>query len=354
MNDLISKQGFEVKFAFVAWVPPLKLKEKNWLQVESRILDTKNKAFNYFLNIFQRALGDCKTEIQFKSPELNQSNEVRSHILKIISANSQKQKEKSARSLAERLASVTDERSGNGLFVVLEGQKLQTTRILLNRFRADEVVFTRHSKQELIIGFLDEAFTKRSHFYKSAVFEDIPSDRSFWRGFAIDKQIVSSTNKEISSYWITDFLEAQSAITSVQGTMNFAKAMKTFLQQADTLSEKEQIISALLGLKNKTDKPISIESICRDYLSNDLYQRFKVYFRDDYFFNSVFTLDPDTYQSELGSTIVGLENGLIITAPTFDYNKYVKEELLPDGATQVSLSGKLQDKKLAKEKRVAL
>jgi hypothetical protein len=352
MNDSTSEQGFQVKFAFVAWVPPLKLKDRNRLQVESRILDAKNKAFNYFLNIFEKALGDCKTEIQFKSPGLNQANEVRSHLLDIVSSKTQRRKEKSARALAERLASVTDERSGNGLFVLIEGQKLQTTRILLNRFRSDEVVFTRHAKQELIVGFFEEAFTKRSHFYKSAVFEDIPSNGSFWHGFAIDKQIVASTNKEISSYWITDFLDAQSAITSVQGTMNLAKAMRAFLQEAETLAEKEQIISALLGLKNKTDKPVSIESVCKDYLSDVLYQRFKARFRDDYFFNSVFTLDPETYQTELGSTIVGLENGLIITAPTFDYKKYVKEEVLPDGATQVSLSGRLHDKKLAKGKRV--
>jgi len=352
MNDSTSEQGFQVKFAFVAWVPPLRLKDNNGLQVQSKLLDTKNKAFSYFLNIFEKALSDCKTEIQFRSAKLDQSNPVRSHIIQILSSRAQKKKEKSARDLAERLASVTDERSGIGLFLIIVGQKLQTLRILLSRFRSDEVVITKHSKQQLIIDFLDEAFTKRSHYYKSAVFEDIPSNNAFWRGFAIDKQIVSNANKEISSYWITDFLDAQSAITSVQGTMTFAKAMRTFLQQSDNLAEKEQIISALLGMKNKTDKPISLESVCRDYLSDDLYHRFKAYFKDEYLFNSVFTLDPDTYQTELGSTIVGLENGLIITAPTFEYKRFVKEEVLPDGATQVSLSGRLHDKKLAKGKRV--
>lgn len=351
MDQPTSEQGFQVKFAFVAWVPPLRLKETNGQEVQSKVLDTKNKAFNYFLNIFEKALSDCTTEIQFRSPQLDQSNEVRSHILEIVSSKTQKRKEKSACALAERLASFTDERSGIGLFLIIAGQKLQTTRILLSRFRSDEVVFTRHSKQQLIIDFLDEAFTKRSHYYKSAVFEDIPSTGAFWRGFAIDKQIVSNAKKEISSYWITDFLDAQSAITSIQGTMTFAKAMKAFLQESQSLSEKEQIISALLGLKNKTDKPISLESVCRDYLSDDLYQRFKVQFRDDYFFNSPFTLDADTYTAELGSTIVSLESGLIITAPTFDYKRFVKEETLPDGATQVSLSGRLQDKKLAKGKK---
>ena len=104
MIDSLAEQGFEVKFAFVAWVPPLKLKNSDGSQVESMILDAKNKAFGYFLNIFERALGDCTAEIQFKSPQLNQTNVVRAHILEIISSKSLKHKEKSARALAERLA----------------------------------------------------------------------------------------------------------------------------------------------------------------------------------------------------------------------------------------------------------
>lgn len=350
MGKIISDNGFEMSFSFAAWVPPERLKKENKCEIESTILDQENKAFPYFLKIFDRAIDKCKIEIQFQSPDQNQQNPVRSNILAILSTTNKDEKLQISKGLAERLASVTDDRSGNSLFLIMEGCKLQTARILLSRFRADEAVFTRHASQKLVVDFIQESFNKRSQYYKAAVFEDVVNVRSFWCGYAIDKQIMTTSSKEISSYWITDFLQARSAITNTQGTMHLAKVMRTFLHKNDDLAEKEQVISALLGLKHRKTQPVSLETICNNYLSPELSAKIKTIVADDYYFSSFFSVDDDIYRKELGNLVLELSNGLNIIAPTFKYKEYIKEEHLPSGDTQISVVGTLKDKKIAKEK----
>ncbi|MEN6293500.1 MAG: hypothetical protein ABFD07_15990, partial [Methanobacterium sp.] len=239
-------------------------------------------------------------------------------------------------------------RNGTGLFVLIEGKKAETTRLLLNRFREDEVVFSDVEGSELNIELLSQAFSKKSRFYKLAVYEDIFSERSFWKGFAKDKQKNSGSSKEISDYWIKDFLLCDLAVNSIQGTKSFSKVIRNMLRKIDKIEEKEMIISAILSLKNRTDQYISVESFCDQYLNEELKAKIRTDMNDNYTFQSMFEIDSETYKQELGSKITTLDNGVIVTAPTFLYDEYVKEEELEDGKMKLIVEGIVEDKKLNK------
>jgi hypothetical protein len=347
---MLSENGFNIEFAYVSWVPPLKHLGKESPKVISKPLDISNTAFKYFTTIFDSAINGCKIEIHFKT-DGEQKNEVRDIILGLLNCTQQADKMKYANLLSYRLAEMSDNRNGTGLFVILEGKKSSTTRITLNRFREDEVVTTKLDRDDITVELLKQAFSKKSKYYKLAVYEDVISQRSFWKGFAIDRQRTSLDCKEISDYWIKDFLLSDQAINPVQGTRVLSKVIKSILKKELPLEEKEQIITGILALKHRADQFISIESFCKTYLSNELTYKLKQEVDDEIFFRSEFQIDADTYKIELGSKVTGLDNGVIVTAPTFVYDKYVQEEALGEGRTRVSVEGKIIDKRIDKAKR---
>lgn len=347
---MLSQASFDINFAYVSWVPPLKHENNPDFKVTSKPLTTDNSAYRYFVEIFDAAINTCRIEIHFKT-DGNQENKVRKELLSLVQTSQIDEKMKCANHLTNRLAKLSDKRNGTGLFVIVEGKKANTTRIILNRFREDEVVFTKLEKDNLIIELLTEAFSKKSRYYKLAVYEDIMSDRSFWKGYAIDRQRTTGDPKELSDYWIKDFLLFEQAINPIQGTKVFSKVVKKMLKQDLTLDEKEQIISGILSLKHKSEQFVSIESFCNSYLSPQLTFKLKSELNDDIFFQSEFEIDVDTYNTELGSKVTGLDSGVIVTAPTFFYDKYVEEQKLDGGLVRLSTVGRIIDKKIDKAKK---
>jgi hypothetical protein len=339
--------NFELKFAYAAWVPPFKNEEESKIHITSKLLASSDDAMKYFTKIFDESISSCRIEIIFKSND-SQENEFRTLILNLINKTTPAEKMIIANTLAKRLSKITDNRNGTGLFVIIEGKKAETTRIILNRFREDEVVFSNVNGEELTIQLLTQAFSKKSRYYKLAVFEDLLTERSFWKGFAIDKQKTSGSAKEISDYWIKEFLDCEPSVNSIQGTKSLSRIIKSILKTSNTIEEKELIISGILALKNRGNQYTSIETFCDSYLNTELKQRIMYELNDNYTFQSSFEIDNETYTKELGNKITSLESGVIVTAPTFLYEQFVNEEDLGDGITQLTVKGKVKDKKLSK------
>lgn len=343
----LTPYNFELKFAYAAWVPPFKNEEDSKIHITSKLLESTNDAMKYFTKIFDESISSCRIEIIFKSND-SQENEVRKILLDLINKTTPAEKMILADTLAKRLSKITDNRNGTGLFVIIEGKKADSTRIILNRFREDEVVFSDVSGNELTVQLLTQAFSKKSRYYKLAVYEDIITERSFWKGFAIDKQKTAGSAKEISDYWIKEFLDSEPSVNSIQGTKTLSRIIKSILNSSDTIEEKELIISGILALKNRSNQFTSVETFCNTYLNEELKQKIMYELNDNYTFQSSFEIDNETYTKELGSKITSLESGVIVTAPTFLYDQYVDEADLGEGITQLTVKGKIKDKKLSK------
>ncbi|HEU5290462.1 MAG TPA: hypothetical protein VFU05_07470, partial [Cyclobacteriaceae bacterium] len=324
-----SLAGFSINYVFFAYVPPF---DEDLATLQTEVLKKENKATDYLLKIFDSALDEARIEINFGSNG-KQSNPIRDSVLSIAQENLVSKKTKAATKLAWALHGVSDERNGTGLFAILEGVKGTTTRLVLIRFKGDEGLY-KHGKK-LEVDYISEVFTKKSNHYKLAVYEDIVSVKSFWKGWAIDKQISANTYKQISFFWVEEFLQSKTALTPTQGTLQFSKIIRTILKRTDDLNEQEEIISGIVNLKNKADKQISVAQFCKTYLSDKVANRIKEEMADDAFYDSVFVIEPSLYAKELGKTVLNLQGGITAFIPSFTYKKHVTETENTDGSKDV-------------------
>jgi hypothetical protein len=305
-------------------------------------------ARTYFGALFKKSEGECKVEVQFNS-DGQQFNAVRELLIAICSAADPVEKRRLATSLASRLYAVTDERNQTGLFAIIEGKSEETSKILLIRFRQDEVVTTNpHGDAEIDLSVIAEAFTKRSHFYKSALFEDEASRSMFWTGRIVDKQI-TKTVRDVSQYWVADFLDSRSALTPKQGTTSLSRFIRVAIGKLDNVEDKQTLIAASLLLKQQAGKNFSAKEFCETYLSGPLAESFKGFIPSEIEYENIFEVDADTLEKEIGSTLLSLSNGIQLTVPTFLYDDTVTEKHMQDGGTEVTVSGRVVDRKLGKK-----
>lgn len=337
-----TKQSFNVKNIFFAIVPPFddQIKLKNKL-LKYKVIVPSGNTSDYLFDIFDNASNDCKVEIMFKSDPM-QNNPIRNELLNFVTAKESTDKEKSFIKLAKAMYSVTDERNGIGLFVLIEGKRNNETRLMLCRFKGSNALHTEGDN----LKYLEQVFTKQNKHYKLAVFQDIVSSKSFWSGHAIDKQTSSVNYKPFSHFWIEDFLQSQTAITDKQGTSQFSKILKNVLNSTTDLRQKEQIISAAINLRSKTGIRISLKDFSNQYLSGKITDLLKNLTNNDSFYNTEFGVDQEELNKEFGNTVLMLEDGVTAYVPTFNYGKYVTESNPIKGEKIIKIEGVLKDKKV--------
>jgi hypothetical protein len=219
-----SKSGFTINHLFIAYVPPYN-EDDQPLNLETLTLKKEDKTTEYLLRIFDSAIDEAKIEILFNSSG-SQDNKIRNELLSMVEKNKPFQKNTHCNKLAQILYRITDERNGKGMLCIIEGKKGNSTRLVLIRFKGDEGLVSRGKK---LLDYMSEVFTKKSNHYKLAVYEDIFSKKSFWKGYSVDKQISSSSYKPISFFWVESFLDSKTALTAAQGTMQFSKIVRTIL-----------------------------------------------------------------------------------------------------------------------------
>jgi len=90
-------------------------------------------------------------------------------------------------------------------------------RVLLWKFPSEENLQANISAHGLTIKLLQDAFSRKSHYFKAAMFEGTPATTSFWTGKVEDKQAKQSV-KEVADFWVTGFLNARPVLTEVRGS----------------------------------------------------------------------------------------------------------------------------------------
>lgn len=341
-----SPNGFDIDYVFFAHVPPYR-EEDQPMTLQTEVLKKEGKTTEYLFKIFDKAIDEARIEILFNSDE-KQNNSIRNNILTLTQKNENAHKNIYAKKLATSLYHKTDERNGNGLLTIIQGKKAGTTRLVLIRFKGDEGLYNQGKK--LLVDYIPEVYTKKSNHYKLAVYEDILSDKAFWKGYAIDKQISANTYKQVSFFWVEQFLNSKTALTSAQGTMQFSKIIKTILSKTTDVAEQEEIISGIVNLRTKRDVQISVADFCKNYLSEKVTTRIKDEMKNDDFFNSLFPVDSDIYSKEFGKTVLSLQDGITAFVPSFSYGKHVTETTNEDGSKNVKIEAKLKAKKINVEK----
>lgn len=346
---MLTEAGFKLIFTFAATVPPLKLVTESEEKVEAKIFDESEPGLKYLLKIFDEVTSNCKINVLFASND-NQQNGLRSNILSLLNSNRSDTQFKIAFDLSEKLAKATDDRNKHGLFIILIGKKLSSYRVVLIRFRAEEVVYKKVIKGGFKIDLLKEAFTKNSKHYKVAYFEDELAEKgSFWTGYILDRQRTGDAKNEVSDYWIKDFLECEYAMTNLQGTRKLADYIKSYIKTLDSIDATNVVIDSVINLRNNLGNEMSILSYAEDFLPPNLRTDFRNFVGDDDVNNTLFNIDIDTYDFELPFKTITTDNKITLTVPTFMGSSLLTEKILEDGRKEFTFSGRVTNLKFTKK-----
>lgn len=185
------------------------------------------------VSVFERAHAECDIEIVFRpDADGQQNNEIRDLFVEFTRHPSVA----NGRSLASHLQSVTTHRSGIGLMFLMKGTEGHNHQLVISRFPADQGVLARGTAQGLSVEFLQQVFMKSAKAYKSAIYVSDSLVGGFWDGRAVDRQITGS--REISDYWIIDFLASALRTTGPAGTKRMAIALREATRAAEGLGTR--------------------------------------------------------------------------------------------------------------------
>lgn len=197
------------------------------------------KLYDMLSGVFDRSPQECDIEIAFRADNAgHQYNDCRDLIL----AYANEPTIGNGRLVASRLQAVTTHRSGLGLLFLTKAEDEDKHQLLISRFPAEQGVIAEPGARRLSVSFVERVFLKSAKAYKSALYASDSLQRGFWEGRAIDLQI--SGPRELSDYWIFDFLASELRTTGPAGTKRFAVALREAIAESDDLGVRQELIAA--------------------------------------------------------------------------------------------------------------
>lgn len=156
----------------------------------------EGRLFRLLDSIYSRADDECDIEISFNHrSDGSQQNPCRDLITTYLQGPTLLR----GRSIATRLQSTTDRRSGLGLLFIIAGTEGRHHKVVISRFPTDIGILAEEGASRLTVKFLERVFMKSATSYKAAMYQDTSFLAGFWRGRAVDKQI-NSRISEVSNY----------------------------------------------------------------------------------------------------------------------------------------------------------
>ena len=123
---------------------------------------------------------------------------------------------------------------------------------------------------------------KNAHAYKSVVYAGPLNQSAFWNGKAVDKQINSS--KELSNYWISDFLDSELSTTGAAGTKRLAVAFRLALRKADDPEVRSELMAAVQLARGESGRTTSVQRLAERFnLSEEAVDLLREGFRPELF-----------------------------------------------------------------------
>ena len=262
---------------------------------------------------------------------------------------------KHGRDVATSLQEITTNRSGLGLMFLIAGIVEGKRRLVVSRFPADQGSIAEENRQHLTVEFIERVFMKSARAYKSVMYECDSLRGGFWDGIAIDKQI-SGEGKELSDYWIRDFLQSELRTTGPAGTKRIAVALRDAIKSATDIETRQELVAASMLLRNRGGQTksgrqlvneLGLSDDARDVLEHELPRRELL---DD-----TFRFDRDEFERQLAYRSVELDNGAILTSENSTFaSVFTQETMDTDGQRpriRFSTEGRVVDELLRKARR---
>lgn len=252
--------------------------------------------------------------------------------------------------VAERLQSVTDNRSGIGLLFLISGTVGLKRRLVASRFPTDQAVLAEVNSGGLDVEFLEQVFIKRLSSYKAIMLQHQTPKNGFWKGLATDRQ-AGQSGEHISEYWLKDFLNADFSETAAAGTRRLATALKQALKLNPNLATKSEIAHASsLAPAAFAGKSLTIDSFCDHFgFSKSTKETIKNQLSKPSLFAKTFQFDPKEFKIVAPYRTVEMNNGAILTAPNEEFEEVFKSQNVSDGVVRYTTEGRVSDQRLARK-----
>lgn len=251
--------------------------------------------------------------------------------------------------VAERLRSVTDNRSGIGLLFLISGSHGLMQRLVISRFPANQAILAEVGEKGLGVEFLDQVFIRRMTAYKALMLDHQNPSAGFWSGMATDRQ-AGGEAENISNYWITDFLSADFSETPAAGTRRLADALKGAIKKNPNIQVKTEIAAAIsLAPTVFSNKATSIDEFCDHFgFSQSTRQSIVNELSKPSLSSKQFVFSNSEFKEKLPYRTVELENGAILTAPSGKFDQVFEVRKKDGGKIEYATEGRIADQRVEK------
>jgi hypothetical protein len=318
--------------------------KEDQVQLSGIRLPTKGQLFNMLGELFDRANKECKIDIIFRTDDpKKQENPCRTLLVDHLKQPSLK----SGHSIAERLAHCTGNRSGLGLLFIVCGKAEGLHRLVLARFPADQGVLAEEKGSKLEIEFVEKVFMKSAKSYKSVVYWAKETDNGFWRGRAVDKQI--NGPREVSEYWIGDFLASDLATTGAAGTRRLGNALRAAARATASDEVRAQLISAAQLIPAHAGKKMTARSLLdRIGVSGDGIKEVERAMERKELMDERFQIDKEEFEKAAAYKAVELDNGALLMADTGRFENIFHTRQVAENRVRYETEGKIVKQSIRK------
>lgn len=309
----------------------------------------EHKLFKFLDEIYSRADDECDIDISFNPDgDGNQQNPCRDLVINYLNEPSIEK----GRRIAERLETVTTNRSGLGLLFLITGTEGLHTKIVISRFPADSAILAEENRQALTVEFLERVFMKSLTAYKAVVYKDTSLMNGFWKGKTIDKQI-NNPHIQLSKYWIYDFLDSDFRTTSAAGTRRLAVALRDAVRNSRNITVKAEITAAVTLAGGLVGRTLSIRDFGNQFgLSEEAKQAIFNEINIPRLADEAFRFHASEFSAQVAYRSVELDSGGTLTAESADFDNVFQREIIdgPGQKVRFSTLGRVISERLGKSR----
>ena len=283
----------------------------------------EGQLFNMLQELCDRAPRECNIEIMFCPDEDGTTENASRTSLETYARDASLE---NGRIIAERLQCVTTNRSGLGLLFLATGEMPDGSHgLVISRFPAEQGVVAQEDAHRLEVEFIERVFMKNARAYKSAIYETTTLAAGFEEGRAVDRQL--SGPREVSQYWIGDFLASELRTTGPFGSRRLADALRTAVNATNDPSLKHELVWVAQVLRNQHGRTRSARAFLdRLGLSEKGTQAVERAFARPNLIDQSFRFDAGEFGKHIRYRIVELDTGAMLVAEDGRFDEVFQAE----------------------------
>lgn len=303
----------------------------------------RNRVFAMLSTLYDNADEECDIDIVFRPTNGRQENACRDLMLSYAADPNIE----NGRTIADRLQRVTTRRSGLGLFFLAIGSE-NAKLLMISRFPADQgVVAQELERRRLEVEFLERVFMKNARAYKSAIYAGPAVAGGLWQGRAVDKQI--NEQRELSNYWIGDFLDSELATTGPAGTKRLALAIRSAIKNAVDPELRDELIAATRLMRGHNGRTVSAQRLAANLgLTPNAVEIVRAQMPRPELFDEQFRFNSAEFDRHIMYRSIELNNGAILTAENARFEDVFQKRALNETDALYSTSGSVVNERLTK------